>query len=798
MVYAVYQHLEGPCTHNFTVGIKDDVTNLSLSVKEEIYTESPDVISCTFWGLGSDGTVGANKDSIKIIGDHTGMCAQGYFVYDSKKSYGITISHLRFGKSRIRSPYLVTRPSFVACHNPAYIGRYDMLKGIREGGVFLLNSEWDTKEVFEHLTEDMQRTIIDKKIRFYTIDALKISESTSLGARINTVMMAAFFKISGVIEEKEAIELIKNSIKKTYGKKGEEVVKQNWECVDKTSEALVQVTVPEKITASYKPARLVPEGCTSFVCDVIEPLMHLRGDELPVSKLSYDGKIPTATACIEKRAIAPRVPKWLHENCIQCNQCVMACPHAVIRAKQMTPDDLKNAPENFLAVDSKTKNEANWKFRIQIYVDDCTGCGVCVETCPAKTKALEFSAPEKERAEGQVENYKFFEALPDNVGADTKSLKTSQFIKPLFEFSGACAGCGETPYVKLATQLFGERMIVANATGCSSIYGGTFPTIPYTTTKNGNGPVWANSLFEDNAEYGFGMRLAVDSNRKTLKTAVEKLLALGCDDDLNAALNKSMSLWESTESEALAAQKAVHILLPCTLEKAKGEQHELLSKIQELQDYFVDKSVWCIGGDGWAYDIGFGGLDHVVAQGRNINILVLDTEVYSNTGGQASKSTPIGAVAKFANAGKRLGKKNLPLMFMSYGYVYVASIAMGANRNLTLKAFQEAEAYKGPSVILAYAPCIAHGIDMMKTQTEEKRAVESGYWPLFRYNPAAEKPFTWDSKEVTGNFQEFIRSETRYKSLLKTSPTDAEQVYQDAEKDAKRRFDFFKKIGEIM
>jgi pyruvate-ferredoxin/flavodoxin oxidoreductase len=464
----------------------------------------------------------------------------------------------------------------------------------------------------------------------------------------------------------------------------------------------------------------------------------------------------------------------------------------------MTPGDLKDAPKDFHTLDSKTKNDQGWKFRLQIYIDDCTGCGVCVETCPAKTKALEFSTVEKEKAGGQVKNYTFFDALPDNVGADPKNLKGSQFIKPLFEFSGACGGCGETPYVKLVTQLFGERMIVANATGCSSIYGGTFPTIPYTVTKEGVGPVWANSLFEDNAEYGFGMRLAVDSNRKTLKTAVEKLLAMGCDDNLKAALGKSMSLWDNTEAEAQAAQKAVHLLLPCAVEKAQGEEQQLLAKINELKDYFVQKSIWCFGGDGWAYDIGFGGLDHVVAQGKNINILILDTEVYSNTGGQASKATPIGAVAKFANAGKRLGKKNLGFMLMSYGYVYVASVAMGANRNLTLKALLEAEAYNGPSVIIAYAPCIAHGIDMMKTQTIQKQAAESGYWPLFRYNPAAEKPFSWDSKEITGNFQEFIRSENRYKSLLKTSPADAEQVLQEAEKDAKRRFEFFKKIGEIM
>jgi pyruvate-ferredoxin/flavodoxin oxidoreductase len=798
MVKAVYDHLATKNTHGFTVGIEDDVTHLSIPVKEEIFTEPEDVKNCTFWGLGSDGTVGANKDSIKIIGDNTELNAQGYFVYDSKKSYGITISHLRFGKSTIKSPYVINKPHFVACHNPAYIGRYDMLKGIHEGGTFLLNSNWDSSEVFNHLTEDMQRTIIDKKIKFYNIDALKISEAAGLGARINTVMETAFFKISGVLEENLAIDMIKKSIKKTYGRKGEEIVKKNWDCVDRTSASLVQVKIPERIENSYKPAPLIPSDCLEFACQVIEPLMHLKGDELPVSKMSYDGKVPTGTACLEKRGIAPRVPRWIPENCIQCNQCVNACPHAVVRAKLVTPDDLKDAPKSFNAVDSKTKNEQSLKFKLQIYVDDCTGCGVCVETCPAKVKALEFSTIEKEREEGQVENYRFFESLPDNVGADTKNLKNSQFIKPLFEFSGACAGCGETPYIKLVTQLFGERMIIANATGCSSIYGGTFPTIPYTKSREGSGPAWGNSLFEDNAEYGFGMRLAVDSNRKTLKMTAEKLLETGYAGALKEALARCLSLWESTDGMALSAQRAVKAQIAGEVEKASGEQKVLLQKIDELKDYFVDKSVWCFGGDGWAYDIGYGGLDHVVASGRNINILVLDTEVYSNTGGQASKSTPIGAVAKFANAGKRLSKKNLGLMCMTYGYVYVASIALGANRNLALKAFLEAEAYNGPSIIICYAPCIAHGIDMMKTQTEQKRAVEAGYWPLFRYNPAGSPRFTWDSKEVTGNFQDFLKGETRYTSLSKTAPGDAERLFGEAEKDAHHRLDLMRKIGEMM
>ena len=804
MVKAVYDHLAGKCTHNFTVGIEDDVSNLSLPVKEMIHTEPEDTFGCMFWGLGSDGTVGANKESIKIIGDNTDMFAQGYFVYDSKKSYGITVSHLRFGKSPIRSPYLVYSPNFVACHNPAYIGRYDMLDGIKEGGVFLLNSEYDSAHVFNHLSEDLQKTIIAKKLKFYNIDALKISEKAGLGARINTVMMTAFFAISGVLPKDKAIDLIKISIKKAYGRKGEDVVKKNWECVDATTAALEEVKVPAAITASFKPAKLIADDAPAFAKDIIKPLMHLKGDDVPVSKMSFDGVIPTGTAALEKRCIAPRVPKWIPENCIQCNMCVMACPHAVVRAKQMDAASLAGKPASFNTVKSKTKNDKNLDYKIQLFVDDCTGCGVCVETCPAKNKALAFSTLEAEHEKGEVANYKFFDALPENVldGAGEDTVKGAMFKKPLFEFSGACAGCGETPYVKMLTQLFGENMVVANATGCSSIYGGTFPTVPYCKTKEGRGPAWGNSLFEDNAEYGYGMRLAVDSNRAMLKMNVENLLKIGTTSELKSALEKSLAVWDIRKPAAIAAQDDVKKAIPAALKQASGAARDMTRKIQELQDYFVDKSVWILGGDGWAYDIGFGGLDHVVAQNRNVNILVLDTEVYSNTGGQASKSTPIGAVAKFANAGMRLTKKNLGFMCMSYGYVYVASIAMGANRPQALKAFQEAEAYNGPSIILAYSTCIAHGFDMMKSQTEEKRAVEAGYWPLYRYNPAlvneGKSPFVWETKEATASYQEFIRGEGRYKALLKTAPAEAEAIFQLAETDAKRRMSFYKKLGEVM
>ncbi len=803
MVFAVYKHLDKACSNNFTIGIDDDVTGLSLTVEEGVHTVPAGTVECMFWGLGSDGTVGANKNSIKIIGDNTDKYAQGYFVYDSKKSYGITVSHLRFGDKPITSEYLITAPDFVACHNAAYIGRYEMLKGIKEGGTFLLNSEIPTSEVFASLSKDLQQQIIDKKLKFYNINALKIAESVGLGKRINTTMQVCFFKLANIIPANDAITYIKKAIEKTFKNKGDDIVKMNCAAVDKALEGLEEVPVPASITKSYIPKKLIAEGAEQFALDIIEPLMHLKGDGVPVSKMSFDGTLPTGTSCLEKRGIAPRVPKWVPDNCIQCNQCVMACPHAVVRAKQIAAADLANAPETFNTLKSKTKNDRELEYKLQVYPEDCTGCGVCIETCPAKTKALKFSTLTREKEAGEVENAAFFDALPDNVvdGVPVSTVKGSQFIKPLFEFSGACGGCGETPYVKLATQVCGDRMIIANATGCSSIYGGTFPTIPYTKTKDGRGPAWANSLFEDNAEYGFGMRLAVDNNRKLLKYNVEKLLEAGCPcGELKGALGKCLELWDSSELEAIEAQNVLGAMLPKAVKASAGDAKlgPVVRKIAELKDYFVDKSIWIIGGDGWAYDIGYGGLDHVVAQGKNVNILVVDTEIYSNTGGQASKATPIAAVAQFANAGMRLTKKNLGFMCMSYANVYVASVAMGANRNQTLQAFREAEAYDGPSIILAYAPCIMHGINMMKTQTEQKRAVECGYWPLYRYNPQNEKPFKWEAKEPSGDFQEFIRGERRYTTLFKTAPDEAEALFKQAEEDAKRRMSFFKKMGEIM
>jgi pyruvate-ferredoxin/flavodoxin oxidoreductase len=800
---AVFDHLNEGNWHNFTVGITDDVTNLSIPVREKIDVSPEGVVSCMFWGLGSDGTVGANKDSIKIIGGNTDMNAQAYFSYDSKKSGGITISHLRFGKSSVNMPWLIDSADFVACHNPAYIGRYDMLAPLKEGGVFLLNSQVPTEEVFEHLTAADQQQIIDKKIRFYNINALNIADKVGLGTRINTVMQAAFFKISGIFPEKEAIDLIKNAIKKTFGRKGEDIVKMNWAAVDGASDALEEVKIPQSIGKAYEPKKLIADDADDYAKDIIEPIMHLKGNDIPVSKMSFDGTLPTNTARLEKRGVAPFIPHWISDNCIQCNQCVQSCPHAAIRAKQIDPKDLEQAPESFTTLKSNTKNDRELRFKIQVYPEDCQGCGVCIETCPSKEKSLKFSPIDVERKAGETTNAEFFDALPDDVtdGVSINTLKGMQFKKPLFEFSGACAGCGETPYVKLVSQICGERMIVANATGCSSIYGGTFPTTPYAQRRDGRGPAWGNSLFEDNAEYGLGMRLAVESNRRQLRANIDRLLAAGTTDALKAALEKNIELWADKTEDSITAQNETQALLDDALKAADSDEAKsALKKIIELKDYFSEKDVWIFGGDGWAYDIGYGGVDHVVASGKNVNLLVLDTEVYSNTGGQASKATPIAAVAKFANAGKQMGKKSMGLMMMTYGHVYVASISLGANRLHAQKALQEAVAYDGPSIIFCYAPCINHGINMMKSQVEEKLAVDVGYWPLFRYNPSLEegKRFSWDTKEVKGDYQEFIKSERRYSSLYKTNPDKAEELFKLAEEDAKRRMAVYKNVGELM
>ena len=820
MVKAVFDHLDGKAFHGFTVGINDDVTHLSLEVGPELECEPEGTTSCTFWGLGSDGTVGANKDSIKMVGSKEGTYAQGYFFYDSKKSGGVTVSHLRFGKSEIPCPYLITKPDFVACHCPAYIGRYDMIGGLKEGGTFLLNSEYSNEDVFSHLTREMQETIISKHIKFYNINALKISQAAGLGKRINSVMQTAFFLISGILDKDVATKMLKDSIQKRFALKGQDVVEKNWVCIDNTAAALEQVAVPASLdgVACYTPAALIPaDKLDDFGRKILLPSMKLEGDKIPVSAMSIDGLLPTGTAQLEKRGVAPMIPKWNSANCIQCNKCNLVCPHAAIRAKLIAKDALAGAPAAFDAVDTKPK-ASEYVYKNQVFPLDCQGCGVCIQACPMAAKAvkdekgkviddskcaLTWEKLTAAEARGENENVEFFLSTADNVvGANkTTSVKGSQFLRPLFEFSGACAGCGETPYVKLASQLFGNRMLIANATGCSSIYSGTFPTIPYTFGKDGRGPAWANSLFEDNAEFGMGMRIAIDTNRLQLKQNVQKLLESDkAPAELKDLLDKAIKLWDSTDEAAIANQSAIKDYLKGAI--AGGCKCETCAKVYELGDYFVDKSVWIIGGDGWAYDIGFGGLDHVLASGRNINVLVLDTEVYSNTGGQASKATQLGAVAQFAMSGKRTGKKNLGLMAMSYGYVYTASCAMGYNQQQLIDAMVEAEAYKGPSILMCYAPCINHGLKtMMMAQDEEKAAVACGYYPVYRFNPAGagDARFSWDVKAAAnGTFQEFLQSEGRYKLLLKANPKEAEALFKQAEADAAERMEFIQKVGKMM
>ena len=807
MILAVFKHLEKGGFHGFTVGIDDDVTNTSLKIEEEISTEPAGTTACMFYGLGGDGTVGANKTTIKVIGHLTNKDAQAYFAYDSKKSFGLTCSHLRFSDSAIKSTYLITSPDFVSCSCAAYIGRYDLLKGIKEGGTFLLNSHYSNDEVFGHLTRDMQETIINKKIKFYNVNAEAIVQTKPglRGKGANTVMMVAYFKVSGIVPFEDASKEMKMLNAKTFAKKGQAVIDMNNELVDAAADACTEVKVPTSLDGvpHAEMLKLIPDDADDFAKKIIEPSMRNNGDSIPVSAMSLDGTLPTGTACIEKRGFAPKVPHWNVENCIQCGVCANSCPHAAIRTKLFKDEDLKNAPASFVTKDPIPKADG-LKFKVQVYIEDCMACGVCLDQCPMSAKegkqALTWSTLEAERTAGENANEKFFDSTEDNIMGKNAatSVKGAMLRKPLFEFSGACAGCGETPYVKLVSQLFGENMIIANATGCSSIYSGTFPTIPYAKSKCGRGPAWANSLFEDNAEFGMGMRMAVDSNRETLKEYCEKILANEkAPQDAKAAIEKALSFWDNSKSEeAIAAQNEAKAIIA---KYASQCGCEVIRKVNELSDYFCDKSVWIIGGDGWANDIGYGGIDHVVASGKNVNILVLDTEVYSNTGGQASKSTPTAAVAKFAAGGKKTYKKNMGFMCMSYGYVYVASISLGADRQQALKAIQEAEAYNGPSIIFAYAPCIAHNIDMSKTQNEQKRAVECGYFPLYRYNPSAEVPFSWDvKKEANGQFQEFIRSEGRYKALLKANPAAAEELFAKAQEDAAKRMEFIKNVGSMM
>ncbi|MDN5362438.1 MAG: pyruvate-ferredoxin/flavodoxin oxidoreductase [Moorella sp. (in: firmicutes)] len=800
MAKAVFDNLAETTPKNkFTVGITDDVTHTSLEIKEHIDTAPKGTFRCKFFGLGSDGTVGANKNSIKIIGDHTDMYAQGYFVYDSKKSGGVTISHLRFGKQPIQSAYLIDQADLVACHNPSYVGRYDLLEGIKTGGIFLLNSTWSAEEMDSRLPADMKRTIATKKLKFYNIDAVKIAQEIGLGSRINVIMQTAFFKIANVIPAEDAIKYIKDSIVKTYGKKGDRILNMNFAAVDRALDALEEIKYPASWAGAVDEAAATAAAEPEFIQKVLRPMNALKGDELPVSTFTPDGVFPLGTTKYEKRGIAVNIPQWQPENCIQCNQCSLVCPHAAIRPYLAQSADLAGAPETFVTKNAIGKEAAGLQFRIQVSPLDCTGCGNCADVCPAKVKALTM-VPLEEVAAVEEANYNFADQLPEvKVNFNPATVKGSQFRQPLLEFSGACAGCGETPYVKLVTQLFGDRMIIANATGCSSIWGGSAPACPYTVNRQGHGPAWASSLFEDNAEFGYGMSLAVAKRQDELATAISKALEAPVSADFKAACEG----WLAGKDDADRSREygdRIKALLPAEISKASGELKDLLLDIDRQQDYLTKKSIWIIGGDGWAYDIGYGGLDHVLASGANVNVLVLDTEVYSNTGGQSSKATQTGAVARFAAGGKFTKKKDLGLMAMSYGYVYVASVAMGANHSQLIKALVEAEKYDGPSLIIAYAPCINHGINMNYSQKEAKKAVEAGYWPLYRFNPQlaeeGKNPFILDSKAPTASFRDFLMGEIRYTALKKEFPEKADKLFEKAEADAKARLEQYKKLAE--
>ena len=798
MVKQVYDNLklDEPKNH-FTVGIIDDVMNTSLPEGDFVNAAPEGTICCKFFGLGSDGTVGANKNSIKIIGDHTNMFAQGYFAYDSKKSGGLTISHLRFGKTPIQSPYLIDSADFVACHNASYVTRYDVLEGIKDGGVFLLNSPWTVEDMERELPASMKQTIAKKHIRFYNMDAVKLAREVGMGNRINTIMQSAFFKLAEIIPADEAIDYMKAAAKKSYAKKGEDVVQKNYAAIDIGVTGITEINYPEAWATATSGATAMHVSDDPYFVDFIKPILAQQGDKLPVSKLAADGYVPTGTTKYEKRGIAVEVPMWIPENCIQCNQCALVCPHASIRPFVMTEET--EAPETFVA--KKANGVGDGKlFRIQVSPYDCTGCGSCVNVCPAKTKALKM-APLAEVEKVENDNWNFAMDLPTlDLPVNKATVKGSQFLQPMFEFSGACAGCGETPYVKLVTQLFGDRMIVANATGCSSIYGGSAPTCPYTVNKQGHGPAWANSLFEDNAEFGFGMNLATTHRRERLADLIRQL-AEGCGDEVKAICNAWLENKHDAEGSRKAAPAVVKMAEECM--NCGCECDEICKEIYDLRDLLVKKSQWIFGGDGWAYDIGYGGLDHVLAMDEDVNVLVMDTEVYSNTGGQSSKATPTGSVAKFAAAGKRTKKKDLGMMAMSYGYVYVAKVCMGANPAQLLKAMVEAEAYKGPSLIIAYAPCINHGIKagMSKVQDEAKRAVEAGYWPLYRYNPdlaaQGKNPFTLDSKPATGDYKEFILGENRYAALKQQFPEEAATLFARAEQEAKDKYDYYKKLNDM-
>ncbi len=800
-IIAVYENTE---KKTFTIGIKDDVTNLSLETKAAPSTTPEGTISCKFWGLGADGTVGANKNSIKIIGDHTNMYAQAYFDYDSKKSGGVTMSHLRFGKKPIKSTYLITEADFVACHNPSYVRKYNMVQEIKDGGTFLLNCGWDMEEIEKHLPGQVKRYMAEHNIKFYTIDGISIGKEIGLGGRINTILQAAFFKLANIIPVDEAVKYMKDAATASYSKKGEAIVAMNHTAIDRGLTGLKEVIVPEswKNCADEDILVKVTEGrkeVVDFVNNVLTPVNAQQGNDLPVSVFveQANGTLPQGSSNYEKRGIAVDVPTWDLENCIQCNFCSYVCPHAVIRPVALTADEAAKAPEGMKK--TAMTGVAGMEFAMTVSVLDCTGCGSCANVCPGKkgNKALVMKPLETQLAEQNIFNYGISLEEKPEVAEKFKdvTVKGSQFKQPLLEYSGACAGCGETPYAKLVTQLFGERMYIANATGCSSIWGGSMPSTPYTVNKKGQGPAWANSLFEDNAEYGYGMALAQQALRDRLKGKVEALAASTSKEDVKAAAERYLATYENGRENSDATSALVRALEACGC--AEGQE------ILKDKDFLSKKSQWIFGGDGWAYDIGFGGLDHVIASGQDVNILVFDTEIYSNTGGQSSKATPTGAIAQFAAAGKEVKKKDLAAIAMSYGYVYVAQIAMGADYNQTVKALVEAESYNGPSIVIAYAPCISHGIKggMGTSQTETKNAVASGYWNMFRYDPRmivdGKNPFQLDSKAPSASYQDFIKNEVRYSALSRQNPERAEQLFANAEKNAAAKYNHLVKLSAL-
>jgi pyruvate-ferredoxin/flavodoxin oxidoreductase len=803
MVKGVFDEAKKEIPKNhFTIGIKEDVTNSSLDFDPAFSIESPETFRGKFYGLGADGTVGANKNSIKIIGEGTDYFAQGYFVYDSKKSGSTTTSHLRFGPKEIKATYLVNTANFIACHQTVFLEKMDMLYDAVEGATFLLNTKASKDEVWETLPEKVQQDLIKKKMKFFIVDAYKVAAETGMGARINTIMQTCFFAISNIFPKEQAISMIKDSIKKTYGSKGDAIVQMNFAAVDMTLANLYEVKVPDKVTSKIQLQPAVSGNAPEFVKEVTAEIIAGRGDEIPVSKMPVDGTYPVGTSQWEKRNIALEVPVWDESICIQCNKCVIVCPHATIRAKVYDEKLLKNAPAAFKHMPFKAKGYGEGlAYSIQVAVEDCTGCALCVDVCPVKNKTntglksinMEEQLPLKERERA---NWDYFLTLPeyDRKNINTAQVKDSQFLEPLFEFSGACSGCGETPYVKLASQLFGDRMLVANATGCSSIYGGNLPTTPWTANKDGRGPAWSNSLFEDNAEFGLGFRLAIDKHILQANGLLKKLSSELGDTLVNELLNADQKNEAGIYEQRQRVQELKKKLSDSKLSK-NDDAKDLLS----IADYLVKKSVWIMGGDGWAYDIGYGGLDHVLASGKNVNVLVLDTEVYSNTGGQMSKATPRAAVAKFAAGGKPLGKKDLGLMAMTYGNVYVAKVAMGANDAQTVKAFLEAEAYNGPSLIIAYSHCIAHGIDMGKGMRNQKAAVDSGYWQLYRYNPELIKegknPFKLESKGLKIPLKDYAYMETRYKMLTKSNPETAKELMKLAQQDVNDRWNTYEQMA---